>query len=52
MTESTALQCGRSRLVLLLGADGGVDFDAVRVSEEAKQSCTVKNKGKYDIAYS
>ena len=37
---------------LLLGADGGVDFDAVRVFEESKQSCTVKNKGKYDISYS
>jgi len=37
---------------LLSGADGGIDFDAVRVFEEAKQSCTMKNKGKYDISYS
>jgi len=37
---------------LLLGADGGIDFDAVRVFEESKQSCVVKNKGKYDISYS
>jgi len=36
----------------VLGADGGIDFDAVRVFEESKQSCTVKNKGKYDISYS
>jgi len=38
--------------ILLLGADGGIDFDAVRVYEECKQSCTVKNKGKYDISFS
>ena len=37
---------------LLLGADGGIDFDAVRVHEECKQSCMVKNKGKYDISFS
>jgi len=37
---------------LFLGADGGIDFDAVRVYEECKQSCTVKNKGKYDISFS
>jgi hypothetical protein len=34
-----------------LGTDGGLDFDAVRVSEEAKQVCSLKNKGKYDISY-
>jgi hypothetical protein len=33
------------------GTDGGIDFDAVRVSEEVKQACTLKNKGKYDISY-
>jgi len=43
---------GHLMLLLLLGADGGLDFDAVKVSEEAKLSCTVKNKGKYDIGYS
>jgi len=38
--------------LLGLGTDGGIDFDAVRVTEEAKQTCTLKNKGKYDITYS
>ncbi|XP_057292027.1 hydrocephalus-inducing protein-like [Hydractinia symbiolongicarpus] len=34
------------------GADGGLDFGTLRVGEEAKQTCTVKNKGRYEIAYS
>jgi len=43
----------RSDVMLwLIGAYGGIDFDAVRVYEECKQSCMVKNKGKYDISYS
>ncbi|XP_041375521.1 hydrocephalus-inducing protein homolog [Gigantopelta aegis] len=33
------------------GADGGLDFGTIRVSEETKQTCTLKNKGKYEIAY-
>ncbi|KAG7468631.1 hypothetical protein MATL_G00145140 [Megalops atlanticus] len=33
------------------GADGGLDFGTIRVSEEAKLSVTLKNKGKYEIAF-
>ena len=33
------------------GADGGIDFDVIRVMEEQKQTCSLKNKGKYDITY-
>ena len=36
---------------LATGIDGGIDFDTMRVNEEQKQVCTLKNKGKYDIAY-
>ena len=33
------------------GADGGLDFGSMRVGEEVKQTCTLKNKGKYEIGY-
>jgi len=33
------------------GSDGSVDFDCVRISEENRQVCMLKNKGKFDIAY-
>lgn len=33
------------------GADGGLDFGTMRVGEESKQTCTLKNKGRYEIAY-
>ena len=36
---------------MYVGVDGGIDFDTMRVNEEQKQVCTLKNKGKYDIAY-
>ena len=32
------------------GADGGLDFGSIRVFEENKQTCTLKNKGKYEIS--
>ena len=34
------------------GADGGIDFDVIRVLDEQKQQCSLKNKGKYEVAYS
>lgn len=34
-----------------LGADGGLDFGVIRVGEETKQTCTLKNKGKYEIGF-
>ena len=34
-----------------VGADGGIDFDILRVMDEQKQICSLKNKGKYDIGY-
>ena len=33
------------------GADGGIDFDVIRVSDRHAQTCSLKNKGKYEIAY-
>ena len=33
------------------GADGGIDFDIIRVFSEEKHVCSLKNKGKYDIEY-
>lgn len=33
------------------GADGGLDFDIVRVGAEEKNICMLKNKGRYDIEY-
>uniref|UniRef100_A0A8C8B419 HYDIN protein n=1 Tax=Otus sunia TaxID=257818 RepID=A0A8C8B419_9STRI len=34
------------------GADGSVDFGILKVLDETKQVLTLKNKGKYEIAYS
>uniref|UniRef100_A0A669QXT0 HYDIN axonemal central pair apparatus protein n=1 Tax=Phasianus colchicus TaxID=9054 RepID=A0A669QXT0_PHACC len=34
------------------GMDGNVDFGVLRVEDDAKQMLTLKNKGKYEIAYS
>lgn len=31
--------------------DGNVDFGVIRVQDDAKQMLTLKNKGKYEIAY-
>ncbi|XP_078720178.1 hydrocephalus-inducing protein homolog isoform X2 [Lampetra fluviatilis] len=39
-------------LTLPKGSDGGLDFGVIRVSEEAKQTFTMKNKGKYEISFS
>eukprot|EP00063_Salmo_salar_P029727 XP_014004562.1 PREDICTED: hydrocephalus-inducing protein homolog isoform X1 [Salmo salar] len=33
------------------GADGGLDFGTIKVSEEVKLSVNMKNKGKYEIAF-
>ncbi|KAK6983379.1 hydrocephalus-inducing protein, partial [Biomphalaria glabrata] len=33
------------------GTDGGLDFGVVKVNEEGRQTCTLKNKGKYEIAF-
>lgn len=33
------------------GTDGGIDFGTVRVGEEGKNQLTLKNKGRYEIAY-
>ena len=33
------------------GTDGGLDFGTVRVFEEPKQTCSLKNKGKYEISF-
>lgn len=33
------------------GCDGGLDFGVMKVFEEAKHTCTLKNKGKYEIGF-
>ena len=33
------------------GADGGIDFDIIRVFHEEKHTCSLKNKGRYDIEF-
>ncbi|XP_035827636.1 hydrocephalus-inducing protein [Aplysia californica] len=33
------------------GTDGGLDFGTIKVNEETKQTCTLKNKGKYEISF-
>ncbi|KAK7505680.1 hypothetical protein BaRGS_00002951 [Batillaria attramentaria] len=33
------------------GTDGGLDFGTIRVNEERKETCTLKNKGKYEISF-
>lgn len=33
------------------GYDGGLDFSVIKVTEEGKQMCTLKNKGKYEVGY-
>ncbi|KAM4722980.1 hydrocephalus-inducing protein homolog [Rhinophrynus dorsalis] len=34
------------------GTDGGLDFGVVKVNDEAKHTISLKNKGKYEIAFS
>ncbi|XP_054856814.1 hydrocephalus-inducing protein homolog [Eublepharis macularius] len=34
------------------GTDGGLEFGSVRVMDEAKQTLSLKNKGKYEIGFS
>ena len=36
---------------LIAGADGGLDFQCLRVFDDCKLVLQLKNKGKYDIAY-
>ena len=33
------------------GADGGLDFGTIRVMDESKQTCSLKNKGRYEIGF-
>ncbi|XP_077975805.1 hydrocephalus-inducing protein homolog isoform X2 [Styela clava] len=33
------------------GADGGLDFGVIRVMDESKQTCSLKNKGRYEIGF-
>jgi adenylate kinase family enzyme len=33
------------------GYDGGLDFGVLKVLEEGKQMCTLKNKGKYEVGF-
>lgn len=36
---------------LVLGTDGGLDFGILKVMDEAKQACSLKNKGRFEINY-
>lgn len=39
-------------MYLVVGADGGgIDFDVIRVADEQKHQCSLRNKGKYEIEY-
>ncbi|KAL3860158.1 hypothetical protein ACJMK2_010318 [Sinanodonta woodiana] len=33
------------------GTDGGLDFSTIKVADESKQTCSLKNKGKYEIKF-
>ena len=33
------------------GADGGLDFGVLKVLDETKQTCSLKNKGKFEINF-
>jgi hypothetical protein len=33
------------------GVDGGLDFGLIKVLEEGKQVCILKNKGKYEVGF-
>ena len=33
------------------GADGGIDFGIIRVLDESRQICSLKNKGRYEIGF-
>jgi len=33
------------------GSDGSVDFDYVRINDENRQVCQLKNRGKFDISF-
>lgn len=37
--------------VVLSGADGGLDFGVLKVLDETKQTCSLKNKGKFEINF-
>lgn len=41
----------KKRFWIFSGTDGGLDFGTIKVMDEVKQTCTLKNKGKYDIAF-
>ena len=34
-----------------VGADGGLDFGVLKVLDETKQACSLKNKGKFEINF-
>jgi hypothetical protein len=36
---------------LFLGADGGLDFGVLKVMDETKQTCSLKNKGRFEINF-
>lgn len=40
--------CCRS---FISGADGGLDFGVLKVLDETKQTCSLKNKGKFEITF-
>lgn len=37
--------------VFVVDSDGSLDFGTIKVSEEAKRSIKLENKGKYDIGF-
>lgn len=41
----------RSNWFFIVGADGGLDFGVLKVLDETKQTCSLKNKGKFEINF-
>lgn len=38
-------------VIIFIGADGGLDFGVLKVLDETKQTCSLKNKGKFEINF-
>lgn len=36
---------------MFIGTDGGLDFGILKVMDESKQTCSLKNKGRFEINY-
>ena len=52
LRETLRLEQPRSNIgSYIAGADGGLDFAVLKVLDETKQTCSLKNKGKFEINF-